>query len=311
MKRFASLLLATCVTVTIPMQALATNQSSNDSSVGVNMAQVMLEEDIGRAYSSQENIDIVTSDLALLEDKLGSEEFTISQQNRDGSFVYAVDSVNGTEYIDIKEDEIGNVHMHVTDGTLHNDLTFLSDGQMILDGHKITFETTPVEPNILMPDFMKGSDILPRAAGFENTFSILSRMPSDYHYSGYRETANKVDLGKPLSQMLPSVLEAIIDNGMENMLKRAKFFAGGWNAVLESLLQELAESIARDMMRPNGAILREYGSSTFLSYVSHRFDQDSNNAVAKNYVYWFIIYPQANLSGEATATFIKHEQYPR
>lgn len=194
-------------------------------------AQTMIADSFGKNMKDKELLKTVSNDLTLLEQVTLSDNLTISQVDSDGDVTYQVtyEEIGVTDYINVMEDNEGNIILNITDGDKHDELTFTGDGKVILDGYEVTFE----EEEIIESLTKEKTDALlmasPRAGMYPQMFGVNPVLdgrgkpvaPSGYKYTGGTYSGKNLSLGKQVAEITISALISIIAGAAASSLSKA------------------------------------------------------------------------------------------
>lgn len=131
-----------------------------------------------------------------------------------------------TDYINVTEDNEGNIILNITDGNKHDELLFTEEGKIVLDGHEVAFEeeestqTLPQEASLVA---IRRAGMYPQMFGVNPTLDGRGKpvAPSGYKYTGATYSGKNLSLGKQIAEITISALISIIAGAAASSLSKA------------------------------------------------------------------------------------------
>ncbi len=234
MKKIISIVLSICMILcALPVQAFAKNLSVEESLANIVGKDLVTPRLIEKARNDIDNLESVGFE---------SNRINIEKVSTSGEIIYKFRLTDEIEsMITAKEDNQGSLILNIYEGTKHNELVYLSDGGLLVDGKRIKL---PVDLEYIDEDIntKKGTLQDARCTAFANardsTFSLTPFVSASTYTNYIKEyKSNLNDWGvSTIAGMTASAISAIITHGLQAVID----FAGNLGI---SIFSSLAASM--------------------------------------------------------------------
>lgn len=204
------------------IMALALSFSANVLAFDVSeekntLGEELILQDLGEALVTPELQEMVNYDLAIIDKVISTDNIRLIEL-KNNKPTYEKEFKGGIKNtISISEDENGNVIMSVTENKCHDEIIFMVDGRIFIDGNEITSAKTEEEQPKL------------RSMGFMRDFYTTSPITpeSGYDFSNpYLNSNPTVSLGNKVKDVTTTGFCIALFNGLKGLLSMSNWYSG-------------------------------------------------------------------------------------
>lgn len=279
---------------TVPAFALETETYRSDETAEQMVSDYTSDAKIQKTIAKTVERDFAYFKQAYLEDGL-----TIYDVNPDGSITYAIrfDDEN-IDYVKVEKNDSGDITFFVTEGDLQNELTYMADGRLILDGHEIEIY---FDDDLGVPLSVPGGEVAQPMAGVKSTLTaILLSVKSDKSGlvmpSGFSATSSVyngpyISMGQFLADTTLLVIKAAIikDVKVDLVAYIQNIPINIMSSILDTALTK-ADSRLSQMRADNP-------NSSTIRFKAKTYAKSGNNSLYAEWIYEFAVYGNASMTG--------------
>lgn len=239
----------------------------------------------------------VSSDLDLLKKVNLYGDVEIFDVNNKGDVVYKYEiNEEITDYINVSENDGGDIVLNVREGELENELIYKGDGRIILDGHEveILYDNQELSKDTAIAVPMRAGG---RVSTYPMTLPLNSSktdqvIPTNFkHVPSSDYTSPTLTLGSTLGSIAVSVLISVVVAAVSGGL--AAVIAGVTSAVVGGLVSQAYSLVDERIL-----ILKStYPNEKYVRFTSRTYAKNGNDSIYSEWIYSFALYGNSACRG--------------